>query len=190
MDLEELSKIVATTTHNLKLNKTDDYFLFQFIGSILDLVDFKDKCCLTDNGRNMLLYSGFNKALKEGNKTDEQKKEAFKATLYLFIGFTLSVLFVGFMGTKEIEENKALWEHIPNDVLELMDEVKELLKHKLPVYKGLLEHLTKCLDEEYAVIFNREKRAVFNRDIFNEPVITLGDEEGIDVIKKSAVEVK
>lgn len=191
MDLEELSKILATTTHNWKQHKGDDFFLFQFIASIMDLIEFKDKCCLTDDGRNMLLYTGLNDALKAGNETKEQKQDVFKATLYLFIGYTLSVLYIGFLQTKNNGGNADLWEQIPCDVYEVMEEVKEELFSKMKVYKGLLEHLTKSLDENYAKLFNTEKRRVFNRDLFNNPVIELGDEvPELTEIKRSAIEMK
>jgi len=147
--------------------------------------------CLTDNGRNILLYSELNKALKAGNDTKEKKREVFKATLYLFTAYTLCVLFIGFYTTKG-KSNKDLWDKLPEDYSGVIDEIYDKIVPKMSVYKGLLEHLLKSLDEDMAMLFASQKRAVFERDIFNGATQVVGDatDSEMNMIKKSAVEMK
>jgi len=193
LDLEELSKILCITTENWKLNKDDDYFTFQFIGGLMDLLEIREEQagCLTDNGRNILLYSNLNGALKAGNDTKEKKREVFKATLYLFTAYTLCVLFIGFYSTKG-KTNKDMWDKIPTDYKGVIVEVYDKIVPKMSVYKGLLEHLLNSLDEDMAMLFSSQKRAVFERDIFAGATQIVGDATGseMDMIKKSAVEMK
>jgi hypothetical protein len=192
LDLEELSKILDITTENWKNCPNDDYYTFQFIGGLLDLLEFNETGgCLSDNGRNILLYHDLNKALKAGNETEEQKKEVFKATLYLFTGYTLCCLFIGFRTTKG-KSNSELWDKIPEDYAGVIDEVYDAIVPKMKVYKGLLQHLLLSLDEYYAKLFNSEKRVVFNRDMFENKIVVDDEEhdEEMDKIKKNAVEVK
>ena len=192
LDLEELSKILYITTENWRNNKDDDYYTFQFIGGILDLVEFNEKeGCLTDSGRNILLFSELNAAVKSGNETTLQKQNICKGTLYLFTAYTLCVLYIGFLQTKNIS-NEEMWNKIPEDLRITMDEVFDSIAPKLKVYKGLLDHLLKSLDEEYAVIFNSEKKCMFMKELFSMPTLTMGDIDGseLDIIKKSAVEMK
>lgn len=193
LDLEELSKILCITTENWKLNKDDDYFTFQFIGGVLDLLEMREDNtgCLTDNGRNILLYKDLNTALKKGNNTKEEKREVFKATLYLFTAYTLCVLFIGFYTTKG-KSNKDLWDKLPEEYTGIIVEIYDKIVPKMSVYKGLLEHLLKSLDEDMAMLFASQKRAVFERDIFNGATQVVGDatDSEMDMIKKSAVEMK
>ena len=193
LDLEELSKILDITTENWKNCPNDDYYTFQFVGGLLDLLEFNETGgCLSDDGRNILLYHDLNKALKAGNETEEQKKEVFKATLYLFTGYTLCVLFIGFRTTKG-KSNHDLWDKIPEDYAKVIDQVYDAIAPKMKVYKGLLEHLLLSLDEYYAKLFSSQKRVVFNRDIFEDNTIVVDDEEydeEMHMIKKNAVEVK
>jgi hypothetical protein len=138
------------------------------------------------------LYHDLNKALKAGNETEEQKKEVFKSTLYLFTGYTLCCLFIGFRTTKG-KCNSELWDKIPEDYIAVIDQVYDAIVPKMQVYKGLLEHLLLSLDEYYAKLFASQKRVVFNRDIFEENTIVVDDEEydeEMHKIKKNAVEVK
>jgi len=116
----------------------------------------------------------------------------FKATLYLFTGYTLCCLFIGFKTTKG-KSNHELWEKIPEDYAKVIDDVYDAIAPKMKVYKGLLEHLLLSLDEYYAKLFSSQKRAVFNRDIFEENAIVVDDEEydeDMAKIKRNAVEVK
>tara|TARA_R110000824_G_scaffold393459_1_gene592613 strand:- start:423 stop:1004 length:582 start_codon:yes stop_codon:yes gene_type:complete len=191
LDLEELSKILHITTENWRMNKDDDYFTFQFIAGILDMVEFKDhKGMLSDEGRNILLFKNLNKAVKDGNETVEQKREICKATLYIFTGYTLCVLYIGFLQTKNVS-NEEMWSKVPTDMIETMEEVKEKIVPKLTIYKGLLDHLLKDLAEEYAKIFNCEKKCMFMKELFSNPVLTLGDgAEELTKIKQSAMEMK
>lgn len=180
-DLVETAKILGITTENYKLEPDNDYLLFQFLGGVMDMVEFKDKGCITPDGKNILLYNGFNDALKEGSN----QQELTKCCLWLFIGYTLSILFIGFL---EVKDEK-LMECVPKHFEDTMDLAKKTIMKKLPFYIKTLQHLTSCLDEEHLGIFNNEKRRQFSRDLFEAQTLQLGSKIPDDV-KKSAIEVK
>ena len=90
------------------------------------------------------------------------------------------------MTTKDEGSNDNFWKEIPDDVVDVMIEAKDEAFKKIPIYKNLLEHLVKCLDEDFAKLFNTEKRRVFSRDLFDAPKIILDDEDtDITMIKKT-----
>tara|TARA_R100000951_G_C2627995_1_gene176664 strand:+ start:89 stop:643 length:555 start_codon:yes stop_codon:yes gene_type:complete len=180
-DLVETAKILGITTENYKLEPDNDYLLFQFLGGVMDMVEFKDKGCITPDGKKILLYSGFTDALKEGSN----QQELTKCCLWLFIGYTLSILFIGFL---EVKDEK-LMECVPKHFEDTMELAKEKIMKKLPHYIKTLTHLTSCLDEEHLGIFNNEKRRQFSRDLFDAQTLHMGSKIPEDV-KKSAVEVK
>lgn len=103
----------------------------------------------------------------------------------------MCVLFIGFYSTKG-KSNNDLWDKLPEDYIGVIDEIYNKIVPKMPVYKGLLEHLLKSLDEDMALLFSSQKRAVFERDIFDGATQVVGDATGseMDMIKKSAVEMK
>ena len=184
MDIQELSQVLGISTENYKKEPHNDYLLFQFIGAFLDLVEFKDtegKGCLTNDARNILLYKGFKEALEEG----KDQKELTKCCLWLTIGFISSILFVGFLNIGN-EETKQI---IPKDVLITMNIAKSEIERKIHSYEKVLKHLVSCLDEEYASIYNNEKRRMFQRDIFDSQTLQLGDKIP-EHIKQSAIEIK
>ena len=157
-DLEETAKILGITTENYKLASIS-----------------------LSNLSKILLYSGFTDALGKG--TDQ--KELTKCCLWLFIGYTLSILFIGFL---EVKDEK-LMECVPKHFEELMELAKAKILLKLPYYIKTLKHLTDCLDEEHLGIFNNEKRRQFSRDLFEAQTLQLGSKIPDDV-RKSAIEVK
>ena len=180
-DIVELSKVLGITTENYKLDTNNDYLLFQFLGAFMDMIEFKDKLCITDDARNILLYSGFTEALGKG--TDQ--KELTKCCLWLFIGYTLSILFLGFLEVKD--EN--LMRVVPKEMIDVMDIAKGIILNKIQFYLKTLKHLTECLDEEFSEIFNNEKRRMFSRDIFEAQTLNIGSAIP-DNIKNSAIELK
>jgi len=180
-DIVELSKVLGITTENYRLDTNNDYLLFQFLGAFMDMVEFKDKLCITDDARNLLLYSGFTEAMGKG--TDQ--KELTKCCLWLFIGYTLSVLFLGFLEVKD--DN--LMSVVPKEMIDIMDIAKGKIRKKFDFYSKTLKHLLDCLDEEHSEIFNNEKRRMFSRDLFNAQTLNIGSAIP-DHIKNTAVEIK
>jgi len=179
---EELAKVLAISTENYKNDSTNDVLLFQFVGAIMDLVEFKEgKLCLSDDARNILLYRDFSESLKDG----KDQKQLTKACLWLFIGYTLSVLFIGLLQI----EDASFRDSIPPEIKEVMETAKDRILNTIPVTKKLLDHLVTCLTEEYAKIFDNEKRRMFNRDLFPHKVVVLADEEIPQSVYDSAINV-
>jgi hypothetical protein len=180
---EELAKVLAISTENYKLEPENDCLLFQFIGAVMDLVEFKDgKLCLSDDARNILLFRDFSESLKDG----KDQKNLTKGCLWLFIGYTLSVLFIGLLQIEDDSFRSA----IPDEVKDVMNIAKERIIKTIPHQKKLLDHLVTCLNEEYAKIFDNEKRRMFHRDLFPHKVVVLADEEIPQEIYDSAIELK
>ncbi len=151
----------------------NDYYLFQFICSVLDLCGEKD--FLTENGKKML---GSNPSaditiLQECPLDDKKRlklkkyQQAFiRYALYLTIIYVAGELFIGFVFALDLPEQERFVKYFPPPLMEYLKTQKERIEAILPMIKSILDTMLGRLTDKYAKIFNQEKRIMFEKDIY------------------------
>lgn len=170
----------------------NDYFLFQFISSVLDLCGEKD--FLTKNGKKLLSSnpSADITILQECPNDDKKRlklkkyQQAFiRYGLYLTIIYVAGELFIGFVLALEQPEQERFIKYFPPPLMEYLKTQKERITEILPMIKSILDAILGRMTDKYAKIFNQEKRGLFEKDIYTTElhIPTEIPEEAFDAVQ-------
>lgn len=170
----------------------NDYFLFQFICSVLDLCGEKD--FLTANGKKLL---GSNPSVditilqecpiddKKRLKLKKYQQAFIRYGLYLTIIYVAGELFIGFVLGLEQPEQERFIKYFPPPLMEYLKTQKERIEAILPMIKSILDAILGRMTDKYAKIFNQEKRVMFEKDIYTTElhIPTEIPEEAFDAVQ-------
>lgn len=148
-------------------NETNDFYLFQFIGKVLELSG--EQGVLTPIGFR-ILENNLPDDLKVINdefltfnyrKDFPQQKPLIRAVLYLTIAFNISLLFGGWvnMSLKDCDLLQALKDYLVK--------IEQRSSKLLPLLDAHLKKLIEGLTDEYAKSFDTIKRSCFTKDLFH-----------------------
>lgn len=158
-------------------DETNDYYLIQYLGAILDFIERENKGCLTDLGRMSLavnvmpIYEKLSGQVSCQEKASQ--KELVKFCLYMTNAYAVCVLYKGMIEVyKESKEgfielnpfNEAMIE----DMIKFEDRIFDLVSK----FKKIMDTYSNLLESKYRTIYNEEKHKGFVKQIFTTQVIS------------------
>jgi hypothetical protein len=148
---------------------TNDFFLFPFMSSVLNLVD--EKGFITDLGFKCL-YNDINSDFEIINEqpVKPSQRAVLRLVLYFTLCYNLIIYFGGFVIGLQTEEGKKYAEKLPVELIEYLNSIMERVDKLHPILENQLKRLTNLLTDKYAKIFNEEKRKCWTKDIFQTSV--------------------
>ena len=148
---------------------TNDFFLFPFMSSVLNLVD--EKGFTTDLGMKCL-YNDINMDFDVINEEPikPSQKSVLRLTLYFTLCYNLIIYFGGFVLGLQTEEGKKYADKLPVELMDYLKGIMERVDKLHPIIENQLKRLTKLLNDKYAKIYNEEKRKHWTKDIFETNV--------------------
>lgn len=156
-------------------NHTNDYYLFLYLGSIMNYIECHNDGCLTTLGMKSLELdiSYIIKDLNtEGKKLDQ--KDLVRLSLNVLASYAICVLICGMISfSKEVP---AFFEVnlFPSGISDDFDMLQEKASKMIPLLKNILDVYTPKLDNKHRKYFNEEKGKGFVKRIFDESAIRLG----------------
>jgi hypothetical protein len=163
--------IVALKTL-IDADTTNDFFLFPFMSSVLNLVDGEgtvglEKGFITDLGMRCL-YNDINSDFEIVNDcpTKPSQKAVLRLALYFTLCYNLIIYFGGFVVGLQTEEGKKYADKLPVELLDYLKSIMERVDKLHPIIEHQLKRLTQLLTDKYAKIFNEEKRKHWTKEIF------------------------
>jgi hypothetical protein len=152
---------------------TNDFFLYPFMAMVLNLTD--NNGFLTEIGFKTL-FNEINLDFDIINKNHKNTKSAMKQeaitriVIYFTTCYNLTLFFGGFVLGLKTEEGKKFAEKLPKELIEYLTCIMERADKLFPVIEQNLKGLTNKLTNEYAKIYNEEKRKSWTKDIFQTSV--------------------
>lgn len=141
----------------MKENEKNDYFYNYLLGCIIDIINPE---CLEPYGRYIIFGSQIGELF---SKKDIDYIDLIKISLYAVISRLLSIYILAFTKIRETIGIPQGLENIDWDYLE------NRCSKTIPIYTKFLDDQLEKLDEKSVLLFNREKRKLFqNKDLFKE----------------------
>jgi|688.fasta_scaffold40497_9 hypothetical protein len=164
-------------------DKTNDYFLFLYLASILNYIEAHNGGCLSEVGMMSLkvnIAGTLSKLIEkdENNKIDQQ--ELVRFCLNLLNSYTVCILTKGMF--EIAKENDAFFNayEFPDTIRSEFDELDKTITDLLPTLKSLLDTYTIYMDAEHKKIFNLQKNNGFYKQIFNASSCKIGGMKGVE----------
>ena len=158
-------------------DKTNDWVLIQYLGSIMDYFEKDHSGLLSDLGRQSLaldIGTIYKRILPTENGKYPQK-DLVRFCIYSTNAYAVCVMFIGMVEVAYEENSKFFDLHplLPEATKEDLKELQEKSKVLLGQFKQLMDKFSPLLVEKYRNIYNEEKTKGFIKPIFT-PKITIG----------------
>jgi hypothetical protein len=161
-------------------DETNDFYLLQYMASILDYVERKAGGFLTTLGWKTMeiniqyIYSILDENLKNGDKTLPQK-DLTRFCLYMTNCYATTILLKGmievaFEEGSEFFTNNPLPTYVVDDLKNLLEKCTTLI----PQFKGIMDKYSPYLKDKYRSIYNQAKHRGFVKQLFNTQRIETG----------------
>lgn len=141
---------------------TNDYYLFPFMSSVLNLID--EKGFITDLGIKCMC-NDINGDFEIINDcpTKPSQRSVLRLALYFTLCYNLIIYFGGFV--LELQKEGHTYK-LPVELINYLIVITERVDKLHPIIENQLKRLTSLLTDKYAKIFNEEKRKHWTKDIF------------------------
>ena len=149
-----------------KLDETNDYPFFLYLGSIMDFIEYHNKGCLTELGRASLKVdiSSFISCLTNQQKVTQ--KELVRFLLNILNSYAVSILCKGMIEFSKEEPKFFEINDFPAFMVVDFEKINLKLETIIPALKKALDEYTKSIDGKYVKIFNEEKVKGFVKPLF------------------------
>lgn len=149
-----------------KLDETNDYPFFLYLGSIMDFIEYHNKGCLTELGTASLKVdiSSFISCLSNQQKVSQ--KELVRFLLNIINSYAVSVLCKGMIEYSKEEPKFFETNDFPAFMVDDFEKINLKLETIIPTLKKALDNYTKSIDGKYIKIFNEEKIKGFVKPLF------------------------
>ena len=162
----------------MKQNEKNDYFYNFLLGCIIDIINPE---CLEPYGRYIIFGSQVGELF---TKQDIDYIDLIKICLYALISRLLSIYVLAFIKIRDTigrpsgTENGVL---IPQGLENIdWDYLENRCSKTIPIYAKFLDDQLERLDEKSVLLFNREKRKLFqNKELFKPVAFQMPLPEGI-----------
>jgi len=152
----------------MKTNPKNDYFYNYLLGCIIDIIN---PDCLESYGRYIIFGSQVGELF---TKQDIDYIDLIKICLYALISRLLAIYVLAFIKIRDTIGIPKELENIDWDYLE------DRCSKTIPIYAKFLDFQLEKLDEKSVLLFNREKRKLFqNKELFKEVAFQMPLPEGI-----------
>jgi hypothetical protein len=161
-------------------DKTNDYYLIQYLGSILDYIERSSGGFLSDLGRMTLsinigeIHRKLITAAEDANIKKLPQKDLVRFCLYMTDAYAVVVMFAGMVDNcieiPTFLELHPLPDYVKDDLLDLQKKTEELRGQ----FKSIMDKFSQYLEGKYRTIYNGEKQKGFVKPIFNEYHINTG----------------
>ncbi len=158
-------------------DKTNDYYLFFYMGALLNYMERRAGGCVTENGKK-LLEQNVNEAMDKINefvndpdatetklKKVGMQRDITRLCLYMTVGYVLCHLIEGM-----VEVNKEEKLDIPEEFVDDLDELGLRSNVLRPKFKQILDHYTQLLRGEYRKVYMDERNKGFVKPVFSSVV--------------------
>ncbi len=162
-------------------DKSNDFYLIQYIASILDYIEREHTGFMSDLGRQTLsinvgeIHKRLVTAAEDENVKKLPQKDLVRFCLYMTDAYACCVMFNGMVDTAiEIPTFLDLHhfpEYIMDDLIDLQKKVEQLIGQ----FKSIMDKYSQYLEGKYRTIFNDEKHKGFVKPIFNSYHINTGN---------------
>jgi hypothetical protein len=160
-------------------DKTNDFYLIQYLASVLDYIEREHTGFLTDLGRKSLSIDigDIHKRMMECVERNIKiaQKDLVRFCLYMTNAYAVAVMFKG-MSEVSLEPNSVFFENHPlpeliiNDVKDLSLKSDDLIHQ----FKSIMDKYSQLLEGKYRTIYNEEKHKGFVKQIFSSYHIEKG----------------
>ena len=157
-------------------NHSNDYYLFLYLGSIMNFIESHNDGCLSSFGMKSLELdiSYIIKDLNtEGKELDQ--KDLVRLSLNVLASYAICVLVSGMISFSK-EEPKAFFQlnPFPTGIQDDFEMLQEKALSMIPTLKHILDVYTLKLDSKHRKVFNEEKVKGFVKQIYDESAIRIG----------------
>lgn len=170
---EMISKIVEFRLCYEK-DKTNDYYLIQYLGAVLDYIEREHTGFLSDLGRQSLaldIGTIHRRILTAAENKDAKlpQKDLVRFCLYMTDAYAVCVMFIGMVDVA-FEENSSFLENhqLPSLVVDDLKDLAVKAKELETQFKAIMDKYSKFLEGKYKTIYNEEKHKGFVKQIFNQ----------------------
>ena len=156
-------------------NRTNDYYLFLYLASVMNFIENHNEGCLTTLGMKALSLdiSYIIKDLNEKKEVDQ--KDLVRLCLNVLASYATCVLSTGLLEfSKENSEMFFELNPFPLSIREDFEFLQDKALVMIPTLKQILDVYTQKLDNKYKKVFNEEKIKLFVKHIFNDTAIRIG----------------
>ena len=161
-------------------DKTNDYYLIQYLGSILDYIERGSEGFLSELGRTTLalnigeIYRRLTTAAEDESIKKLPQKDLVRFCLYMTDAYAVVVMFAGMIDNcieiPAFLDLHPLPDYITGDFIELQKKAEELRGQ----FKSIMDKYSQYLEGKYRTIYNSEKQKGFVKPIFNDYHINTG----------------
>jgi hypothetical protein len=159
-------------------DKTNDYYLFLYLASILNYIEWHNGGCLSEVGMMSLnvnisktLYKLIN--LDVSNKIDQQ--ELVRFCLNLLNSYAVCILCKSMIQLSKEEDGFFITNEFPDVIRSEFDELTQRATELIPTLKSLLDTYTNYINEEHKKIFNLQKNNGFFKQIFSAESVKISN---------------
>jgi hypothetical protein len=154
----------------------NDYYLFLYLGSIMNFIESHNEGCLSPLGMKSLELdiSYIIKNLNtEGKELDQ--KDLVRLSLNVLASYAVCVLVTGMISFSR-EEPKAFFQlnPFPTGIQDDFEMLQEKALKMVSLLKNILDVYTVKLDSKHRKVFNEEKVKGFVKQIYDESAIRIG----------------
>jgi hypothetical protein len=155
-------------------NRSNDYYLFLYLASIMNFIERYNEGCLTVLGMKSLTLDISYIINDLNEKKDVDQRDLVRLCLNVLASYATCVLVTGMFEFSK--ETSAFFELNPfplfirNDFYFLQNKALEMI----PKLKQILDVYTVKLDSKHRKVFNEEKIKGFVKHIFNDVAIRIG----------------
>jgi len=172
--IEQYTSDMISYKHLYDDNRTNDYYLFLYLASIMNFIEGHNDGCLTILGMKSLTLdiSYIIEELNLGKTLDQ--KDLVRLSLNVLASYATCVLVTGMF---EFSKTSSSFFDVNPFPLNIRDDF-EFLQNKalemIPQLKQILDIYSPKLDAKHRKIFNEEKIKGFVKHIFNDTAIRIG----------------
>jgi hypothetical protein len=164
-------------------DKSNEYFLFLYLASILNYIEAHNGGCLSEVGMMSLkvnIAGTLSKIMEkdENNKIDQQ--ELVRFCLNLLNSYTVCILTKGMFEIAKENDNFFNAYEFPDTIRSEFDELEKTITDLLPTLKSLLITYTIHMDAEHKKVFNLQKNNGFYKQIFTASACKIGGMKGVE----------
>jgi hypothetical protein len=159
-------------------DETNDYFLFLYLASILNYIEYHNGGCLSEVGMmslnvniSLTLYKLVD--LNVNNKIEQQ--ELVRFCLNLLNSYATCFLIKGMFELGKEEEKFFISNEFPDAIRSEFDELNQKATELIPVLKSLLDTYTIYLNDEHKKIFTLQKNNGFYKQIFSAESVKISN---------------
>jgi hypothetical protein len=173
---EFLNKLVESRIQYNE-DKTNDYYLFLYLASILNYIEWHNGGCLSEVGMmslNVNIAKTIYKLINDVNNKIDQK-ELVRFCLNLLNSYSVCILSKGMFELSKEEDGFFLTNEFPDVIRSEFDELNQKATELIPTLKSLLDTYTNYINEEHKKIFNLQKNNGFFKQIFSAESVKISN---------------